>query len=129
MQPWFFSLLQPWPRDFAFKKWHEKPSAEVVLFYSSLSFSSLLEFSFLLLRQCDFRPYHRTQKKLPFCPFPINWQANVSQFVFENPAGYKLHYRRNTTGDPGSKCLSRLQLFHKEVSICVVFLLLSVSAL
>ena len=46
------------------------------------------------------------RKKLPFCPFPINWQANFSQFVFENPAGYKLHYRRNTTGYPGSKCLS-----------------------
>ena len=123
----FFSLLQPWPTDFAFEKWEEKPWTEVVLF-SLLpfdSFSSLLLFFFPSRSLMWFSALSSDAKKLPFGPFPINWQANFSKFVFKNPAGNKLHYRRNTTGDPGSKCLLTAIKVHKEMHLCCFFIIVS----
>lgn len=56
---------------------------------SSLSFSSLLPFFFPSPSLMWFSTLSSNAKKLPFGPFPINWQAKFSKFVFKNPAGYK----------------------------------------
>ena len=106
MQPLFFFSSPTLAQGFCLRKMGWKALGRGCSFL-------LLPFIFLALRiffpspsLMWFSALSSDAKKLPFCPFPFNWHANFSQFVFENPAGYKLHYRRNTTGYPGSKCLS-----------------------